>query len=82
MGLLTVQQSNKNVMCKHSDYIDNMTIFSQALAVPCKGVSRGEAFWDKYTLKILAGATAQATASNRSRLASDTLERTRTNLKV
>lgn len=23
MGLLTVQQSNKNVMCKHSDYIDN-----------------------------------------------------------
>lgn len=57
-------------------------IFSQALS-PMQ-----ECFWKtsllgKITnaLRIPAGATAQATASNRSRIAADTLERSSTNLK-
>lgn len=70
--------------CKHSDYTDNDAHFLPGPASPMQ-----ECFWKlsllgKITnaLRIPAGATAQATASNRSRLAANTLERTSTNLKV
>lgn len=66
-------------MCKHSDYnSDDAHFFPKACpSHPTQKVSWTSCFLRQITnaLKTLAGATAQATASNRSRLSSNTDER-------